>query len=164
MDSAGNIYVGEWEDDVRAGDGHFTHHSGWTVEGQWEKDRCTECISISGLTVANCESAYKWAQQQGASVVIPSLVEAIEGLGINFPRFLEGKKRQVALHVATTEGNMDEVQRLLEDSAEVDKEDKDGFTALDVAILHGHSDIAKELCQKMGVGTSVLDNSDPSLY
>ena len=88
-------------------------------------------------------------------------------------RFLEDKEvsddkwdksDQRALHVASKDDNMDEVKRLLQDGAEVDKEDKDGFTALDVAILHGHLDIAKRLCQEMGVGTSVLNDSEPSPY
>ena len=59
---------------------------------------------------------------------------------------------------------MDEVKRLLEDSAEVDKKNNAGFTVLDMAILHRRLDIAKKLSQEMGVGTSVLDNSAPSLY
>ena len=163
LDSEGNQYVGEWKDDVEAGAGSFNHHSGWTVEGQWEKDRCTECISVGGLTVANYESAYEWAQQQDATVIIPPLVEAIEGLGINFPRFLGGKKRQTALHVASKAGDMDEVKRLLEDGAEVDKESKDGFTALDIVILNVHLDIARELCEKMNIDTDWLDGIASSL-
>ena len=102
MEYANNsVYDGEWKDDRWAGDGSFTHHSGWTVEGQWEKDRCTECSSVSGLTDANCESAYEWSQQQDAAVVIPPIVEAIEGLGVDMSQFFEGQKRQAALHVAS---------------------------------------------------------------
>ena len=86
--SVGNKYVGDWKDDVQNGDGVFTHHSGWTVEGKWERDRCIECSSINGLTVANYESAYEWAQQQDAAVVIPPLTEAMEGLGVSLSRFL----------------------------------------------------------------------------
>ena len=164
LDSDGNQYGGKWKDDCRDGNGSFTHHSGWTVDCQWEKDRCIECNSISGLTVANYESAYEWAQQQEATAVIPPLVEAIEGLGINMSRFLEDRKRQVALYVASKEGNMDEVKRLLEDDAEVDKEDKDGFTALDVAILHGRYDIAKELCEKKNINTDWLDDAGQPLH
>ena len=164
LDSEGNQYIGEWTDDVRAGDGSFTHHSGWTVEGQWEKDRCIKCSSIRGLTDVNYVSAYEWAQEQDAEAIIPPLGEAIGRLGVNFPRFLEGKKRQAALHVASKEGNMNEVKRLLEDGAEVDKEDKHGFTALDVAILHGHLDLARELCKKMNIETWRLDGSASSLH
>ena len=164
-DSKGNKYAGEWKDDVRAGDGYFTHHSGWTVEGRWEDDRCIECDFISGLADANYESVCDWAQKQEATVVIPPLVEAIGRLGVDMSLFLQGKQLkertsvvpatadkkvggdkqdksdQPALHVASKEGDMDTVQRLFTDGAEVDKEDKDGFTALDVAILHGHLDI-----------------------
>ena len=57
-DSAGNEYIGRWNDDVRFGHGSFLHHSGWTVYARWEKDRCIECSSISGLNGANYEFAY----------------------------------------------------------------------------------------------------------
>ena len=164
LDSEGNQYVGDWMDDVRAGEGSFTHHSGWNVEGRWEKDRCIKCTSVSGLTVVNYKSACEWAEQQHASVVIPPLVEVIGGLGISFPWFHKGKKRQAALHVASKEGNMDEVKRLLEDGAEVGKEDKDGFTALDIAILNSHFDVARELCKKMNIDTEWLDDSASSLH
>ena len=59
---------------------------------------------------------------------------------------------------------MDEVNCRLEDGAEVHKKNNAGFTALDMAILHRHLDIAKRLCQEMGVGTSVLDDNAPSPY
>ena len=179
LDSAGNEYAGDWMDDVRAGAASFTHHSGWTVDGRWEKDRCIECTSVGGLTVANYESAYEWAQQHGAAVVIPPLVEAIERLRVDMYRFLrdacskgwtsvvqfmKDKCGLTALHVASKEGNMDEVKRLLKEGAEVDKEDKDGFTALDVAILNVHLDIAKELCEKMNINTWMLGESASSLH
>ena len=87
-DSAGNKYFGRWKDDVRFGDGSFTHHSGWTEEGRWEKDRCIKCGSVSGLNAANYESACKWAQQQDAAAVIHLLVEASGILRVDTPRFL----------------------------------------------------------------------------
>ena len=179
LDSAGNEYAGDWMDDCRDGGGSFAHHSGWTVEGRWEKDRCIECSSISGLTEVNYESAYEWAHQQDASVVIPPLLEAIGGLGVDMSRFLRDASSKgwtsavrfmkdefglTVLHVASKEGNMDEVKRLLEDGAEVDKKNKDGFTALDVAILNGHFDIARELCEKMNIDTDGLDGSASSLH
>ena len=91
-----------------------------------------------------------------------SVVRFLEDTGISDDKW--DKIDQRALHVASKAGDMDEVKRLLEDSAEVHKEDNAGFTALDMAIMHGHLDIAKRLCQEMGVGTSVRDNSAPSLY
>ena len=187
-DSNGNKYIGEWKDDTRAGDGSFTHHSGWTVEGEWEKDRCIECSSVSHLIVANYKSACDWAQQQDSTAVIPPLMEAIGGLGVDMSRFLgdarskgwtsvvrfiedkgvsgdkSDKSDQPALHVASKAGNMDEVKRLLEGGAEVDKEDKDGFTAVDIAILHGNLDIAQELSEKMNINTFWLGETLPPLH
>ena len=55
-DSAGNKYIEEWKDDVRFGNGYFTHHSGWTVEGRWEKDQSIKFSSISCLTNAKYKS------------------------------------------------------------------------------------------------------------
>ena len=147
--------------------------------GRWEKDRCIKCTSVSGLTVANYESAYEWAERQDAAGVIPPLLEAIGGLRVDmsrflrdasskgwdsFVQFLQDKLRQDALHMACKEGNMDEVKRLLWDGAEIDEEDKDGFTALDVAILNGHFDIARELCKKMNIDTYWLGESASSLH
>ena len=115
FDSKGNEYAEDWKDDGWAGDGSFTHHSGWTVEGQWEKDWCIEFTSISGLTVTNYESACESAEQQDAPVVIPPLVEAIEGLGIDMSRFLRD---------ACSEGCSCAVQFLVDQGVSGDKQDK----------------------------------------
>ena len=162
-DSEGNQYVGDWKDDVWSGDGDFTHHSGWTVEGRWEKDRCIECSSISGLTDANYESACDWAQQQESSVVIPPLLDAIGGMGVDISRFLRDARSKgwtsavrfvedefslTVLHAAIKEDNMNEVKRLLKDGAAVEKEDKDGFTALDIAVLNKKWGIVRKLGKK----------------
>ena len=178
-DSNGNKYIGEWKDGYRDGVGSFTHHSGWTVEGQWEKDRYIKYSSVSGVTNANYESAFDWAQQQEVAAIVAPLVEAIGGLGVDMSlllrdarskglaagaRFFLDKLRQTALHMACKKGKMNEVKRLLKDGAEVDEEDKDGFTALDVAILHSHLGVARVLCKKIDIDPFGIANHDPSLY
>ena len=53
---------------------------------------------------------------------------------------------------------------VVENAAAADKVDKDGFTALDIAILNGDLDIAQELCKEMNISTSWLNDSSSSLH
>ena len=70
----------------------------------------------------------------------------------------------MVLHAASKEGTMDTVKRLPQDGAEVDKEDNDGFVALDIAILNDKLDISKELYKKISISTDRLGDSSSSLY
>ena len=70
--------------------------------------------------------------------------------------------KEFRLHDACVDGDVDLVSQLVEDGEDVNCENKDGFTALHFAALHGHMGIVKYLLSHGGEGSTTVQNKEGS--
>jgi ankyrin repeat protein len=114
------------------------------------------------------ETALMWAAAQNHADAVKLLIEAgaktdIAGKKMTFTRKVSGQTTlpvgsMTALMYAARVGALDATKALVEGGAPLDQQDPDGTTAMVLAIINAHYDVAAHLLEK-GANPNVADSS-----